>query len=87
MNDEKECASRVEYLLTHSAKTRELGRNAVEKVRRNFLITRFVKDELELFKTVTKSSTERFLQRQRQNILKSFKFVKKALSNSVCEIT
>ena len=74
-----DCADRIHFLLTHPAKARELGRNGIQKVRKNFLITRLVKDELELFRRMTASTTEKLLYEQRRKLSSGLELMKKFL--------
>ena len=45
----EECAEKTHYLLTHPEEAERMGRAAREHVRRNFLITRHLRDYLQLF--------------------------------------
>ena len=51
----EECARRTRHLLQHPQKAEELGQQAREHVRRNFLITRYLKDYLRLFTSLDRS--------------------------------
>ena len=46
----KEAAEKIVYLLKHPEKARQMGINGIEYVKKNFLITRHLKDYLRLFK-------------------------------------
>ncbi len=48
----EECADRVTYLLTHSAEAELVARRGWERVRDNFLMTRLLRDELRLIKSL-----------------------------------
>ena len=48
----EECAQKALYLLRHPEKAKEMGQKGKEHVRRNFLITRHLRDYLELFRTL-----------------------------------
>ncbi|MFH1470156.1 MAG: glycosyltransferase, partial [Candidatus Micrarchaeota archaeon] len=62
INGVDECANRVLYLLKHQPVARKIGRNAIEKVRKNFLMPRLVRDEIKLFLNVTKPTISRAVQ-------------------------
>ena len=49
VNSEKEAAERVVFLLKHPEEAKRMGENGREHVRKNFLITRHLKDYLKLF--------------------------------------
>ncbi|HIH18622.1 TPA: hypothetical protein HA225_01455 [Candidatus Micrarchaeota archaeon] len=46
-----------------------MGKNAVEKVRKNFLITRLVKDEMELFGSLTDKTPLKYIRDQERRLL------------------
>lgn len=49
INSTEECADRVLYLLEHKEEATRLGESAREHVRNSFLVTRYLRDYLELF--------------------------------------
>lgn len=53
VNSPKECATRLEWLLLHPKEARAMGAAGREHVRKNFLITRLLKDELALYRKMT----------------------------------
>lgn len=52
VNSVEEAAARVRFLLRNPKKAREMGRAGVEHVRRNFIITRQVRDHLLIYLTL-----------------------------------
>ncbi len=68
-----QCADRIAYLLTHASKARQLGMNAVEKVRKSFLMPRLVKDELELFLGLTRPASKTRLQQLQRRLAGTLK--------------
>lgn len=55
VNDVEECAARVLYLLQNPKRAKEMGTEARERVRQNFLVTRHLKDYLRLFFSLDES--------------------------------
>jgi trehalose synthase len=53
VDDVEECARRTLYLLRNPAESREMGARAREHVRENFLITRHLRDYLQLFRDLS----------------------------------
>ena len=51
----EECARWTGYLLQHPQRANDLGQHAREHVRRNFLITRYLKDYLRLFRSLDRT--------------------------------
>lgn len=72
-----ECAQRVSHLLTHPVEAREMGQSGIEKVRRNFLMPRLVRDEMALFAHMTAGLTERVVERQRSRLLRGLDAIRK----------
>jgi len=52
VNSIEEAADRVRFLLTNPKKAKEMGRVGREHVRKNFLITRYVRDHLLMYLTL-----------------------------------
>ena len=52
VNTSDECASRVIYLLDHPDEAREMARRGYERVRKHFLIPRYLADTLHLLKSM-----------------------------------
>lgn len=48
-NNVKEAAEKIIYLLKHPEEAKRMGLNGINHVKRNFLITRHLKDYLKLF--------------------------------------
>lgn len=55
VNSPVECAKWIQYLLQHPERAEQLGRQGVERVRGNFLITRYLKDYLRVFRSLERS--------------------------------
>ena len=53
VNSVEDCADRALWLLQHPRKAQEMGQRAREHVRRHFLITRLLRDYLQLFTDIT----------------------------------
>lgn len=53
-----ECAERIVSLLQNPERTAQMGRRAKEHVRENFLVTRLLKDYLQVFKSLSKKESE-----------------------------
>ncbi len=66
----EQCAERVSHLLKHKPLAQKLGQHAKEKVRKNFLIPRLVKDEIELFRNTTRPTVTRTLHGGVSSLLK-----------------
>ncbi len=77
VNGIDDCANKVGYLLTHSAKARELGRNGIEKVRRNFLITRLIRDEIDIFNNMTSTNSRKIFNNQKNKLTRSLNDLRK----------
>lgn len=70
---EEGMAARVVRLLKGREMAEEIGRNAREKVRGNFLITRLVKDELALVREITTAPSIRHLAGQERRLLSAIR--------------
>ncbi|MFH0713928.1 MAG: glycosyltransferase [Candidatus Micrarchaeota archaeon] len=77
VSSDAECADRIEYLLKNPKKAREMGANGRENIRENFLITRLVKDELNLCRAVTGLAGTSSLMNAPQDIFRRLTHVKK----------
>ena len=64
-----DCATKISYLLKHKREAEAIGKNATEKVRKDFLVTRLVRDELELFQAITRGFITKSLKSSEQMLL------------------
>ncbi len=83
VNNVRECALKTEYLLKNPQIARQMGEHGRAKVMREFLITRLVKDEIELLKEMSRTTHTIKPPRALQQVIHAFKktpdFLKKGL--------
>ncbi len=77
VSSDDECADRISYLLKNPKLASEMGAKGRKNIKENFLITRLVKDELNLCRAVTGLAGTSNLLKAPQNLFKRLARVKK----------